>query len=494
MNPDEVEANAISLLVGNSRERPHEVLSDSVFKIISDETLCCDVSSATSIRSHFSPWWRVVGNVTDVALGICNLTLSHAIVGAIHTGFQNLNHAFMSLIERMGLDPQGKECASILGPFFLAYTSAVRAALESVHCISDPMLGCDLLVGLESVVPMDNKGISNVYKRCRQSSDDHVRGIIESTTTNEASQSFEEGNVVMEDPLKCFERYWTMMDVSRRCEPELLTETRSWGKFSQSATQTLNLICDQGDDSDAKSNLIKEPVEYECKSTSFGIQMSSASFRRRAVMNILFTCAYVSQNSTNALITAAAKTLYNTALKSMPTELQTALANVNRLDSHWTAWKSATGPFGKEVCAPFLKRSRIERNMEPIGEAVVDLRIVESKTNSIVSNILKDGPAVAAIGSERISEQLDTNQARPIRSETLKSQLGMHRQYVNDAILCDISDDTERDRLAGSDEGMEEAMRKNNDKVLLWQFRRMRFSTNLESFYAPESNQVTSED
>jgi hypothetical protein len=484
MNPVDVETNAIRLLVGEAKTKPHEVLSVTLFASICNETLSCDVSSVAAVRSHFSPWWRVSGNLIDVCLGICDIKLSHSILGAIHAGFQNINTAFAGLIDRMGLDRHGKECASLLAPFFLAYTSAVRAALESIHCIADPMLGCDILVGLESVVPMDNKGISNVYKRCRQVSDDHVRSIIDSVTPESPADSFEEGNVVMENPLKSFERFWTMMDVSRRCEPELLTETRSWGKFSQSATQTLNIISEQADDLDARSNLAKEPVEYECKSTSFGIQMSSASFRRRAVLNILFTCAYVSQNSSNALITAAAKTLYSTTLKSLPSELQTALTSINRFDSHWISWKSSTGPLGKEVCGPFLKRSRIERNMEPLGEKPVDLSSAVQTSESTVSKAHADSAAVKIVSSSHMEENMMDSHSGAVRSETLKSKIQLHRQYVNDAILCDISDDAERERLAASDEGMEEAMRNNNDRVLLWQFKRMRFATDLKSFYA----------
>jgi hypothetical protein len=72
-------------------------------------------------------------------------------------------------------------------------------------------------------------------------------------------------------------------------------------------------------------------------------------------------------------------------------------------------------------------------------------------------------------------------------AETLKRKISEYRQYVSDAILCDISDDAEREGLRATDEGMEEAMRNNNDRVLLWQFRRMRFSTDLKSFSRQKS-------
>jgi hypothetical protein len=291
-------------------------------------------------------------------------------------------------------------------------------------------------------------------------------------------ESFEEADVVLNDASSAFERFWTMMDVSRRSEPELLTETKSWGKFSQSATAALAVLLEQPDPLDSLSWITREPIEYECKASSFAIQLSSASFRRRAVLNILFTCLYVSQNSSNALISAAARTLYNTVLKSLPSEFQQAITMAAKFDSQWTAWKSLA-PVSKEVCGPFEKRSRIERGLEPYGEAVIDLSsIITPSTITHVSE--SHHPVVSMLEAESTSvDQCGTE----LRTETLGRKILEYRQYVSDAILCDISDDTERERLAASDEGMEEAMRNNNDRVLLWQFRRMRFATNLKSFY-----------
>jgi hypothetical protein len=65
---------------------------------------------------------------------------------------------------------------------------------------------------------------------------------------------------------------------------------------------------------------------------------------------------------------------------------------------------------------------------------------------------------------------------------TPDNHMTTYRQYVKDAILCDISDEQLVEKLSASDQGMEEAMKRNGDRVFLWQFKRMRFETNIASF------------
>ena len=477
MNADDYEAHIVHQLTSVETDGNRVRFIRDLFKRVEEETAVSDCSSGSAIRSHLAAWWRVVGTGVETALSLTHLRNASELFAAIREGFMLCNQALSACITRGGFDLLSKDAGIAFSGLYLAYTSATRAALESVHVIADPSLGCDILLGLEAIVPMDNKGISNVYKRSRQVSDDTVRGVIGSMKPENPPESFEEARVVMNDPSNAFERFWTMMDVSRRNEPELLTETKSWGKFSQSATAALAVLLEQPDALDALSWISREPIEYECKESSFAIQLSSASFRRRAVLNILFTCLYVSQNSSNALISAAARTLYNTVLKSLPSEFQQAVTMATKFDSQWTAWKSLA-PVSKEVCGPFEKRSRIERGLEPFGEAVIDLASVQPLTATHTTGAVH--PVVSMLDSE---STLVDQEGTELRSETLGRKILEYRQYVSDAILCDISDDAERERLAASDEGMEEAMRNNNDRVLLWQFRRMRFATDLKSFY-----------
>jgi hypothetical protein len=72
-------------------------------------------------------------------------------------------------------------------------------------------------------------------------------------------------------------------------------------------------------------------------------------------------------------------------------------------------------------------------------------------------------------------------------NERITELMTEYKQYVRDAILCDISDEQECERLSASDVGMEEAMARNGDRVFLWQFKRMRFKTNISSFAKIES-------
>ena len=477
MNPEGIETAVLRKLSDCSSVESSEVIESNIFSKLAAVIESCDTSSVANIRTTLSPCWRVTGNCLEVAIAVTDLSHAHALFRVIHAGFQSIGSQMQRLIFRGGFDPSSRDAAMILGPFYLAYTSAVRATVESVHCVADPMLGCDMLLGLETFVPMDNKGISNVYKRVRQVSE--TASV--STPTSSPMDTFEDGNVTMEDAARSFERYWTMMDVSRKLEPELLSDTKSWGKFSQSATATLNLISEQMDPMDAVSNISKEPVEYDCKDSSFAIQMSSASFRRRAVLNIINTCAYVCQNSPNALITAASKTVLSSALKSMPSELQSVMNVLIRFDNHWVSWKSSVQ--SKEVCAPFLKRSRAERGLDPLGEPLVNLTEIVGSTTAIP----EQQPIETVMRPEPVIPNIFQSRAGPMRRESLRTKIGEYRQYVNDAILCDISDNAEKERLSSSDQGMEEAMRNNNDRVLLWQFRRMRLSTDMHTFRSRSS-------
>lgn len=477
MNADDYEAQLCNQLTAKvDGEVRIQVIRD-LFKRVAGEIAVADCPSGTAIRSYLATWWRVIGTGIETALSLTLLNNASDMFMAIRDGFMSCHQALSACITRAGHDLMSKDAGIAFSGLYLAYTSATRAALESPYVIADPSLGCDILLGLEAIVPMDNKGTSNVYKRSRQVSDDSVRGVLSSMKPENPPETFEEAEVVLNDASSAFERFWTMMDISRRSEPELLTETKSWGKFSQSATAALAVLLEQPDSLDSLSWISREPIEYECKESSFAIQLSSASFRRRAVLNILFTCLYVSQNSSNALISAAARTLYNTVLKSLPSEFQQAITMAAKFDTQWTAWKSLA-PVSKEVCGPFEKRSRIERGLEVYGEAVIDLSSITPST--IMHATDSHHPVVDMLEAESTSvDQSGTE----LRTETLGRKILEYRQYVSDAILCDISDDTERERLAASDEGMEEAMRNNNDRVLLWQFRRMRFATDMKSFY-----------
>ena len=479
MNADEFELHAVGLLCGSSDASDGGVkFLKLVLKRVSDEVGSCDTTSASSMRSHLSPWWRVLGTAIETAVCVLQLSSSQSLFKHIHDGFQSLKSSLDSVISSAGLDPNARDTLSVYGGFNLAYTSAVRAALESVHVLMDPLLGCELLLGLEATLPMDNKGICNVYKRVRQMDDNFTREAIASLSADASMDTFPEGDVVLEDVSKSFEKFWTMMDVSRRCEPELLTETKSWGKFSQSATATLNLLMEQPEGLDAAGFCSKEPIEYEAKLTSFPIQLSSASFRRRALLNILFTCSYVAQNSPNALVTAGAKSLYSTVLKSAPTDLGVALSLLAKFENHWVAWKSTA--HSKEVCGPFERRSRIERGLTPFGEPILDLASISTPPAEPME--LGAHPAVTKIGAILTSDALLGSAPKMLHKAALEQKLAEYRKHVADAILCDISDEAELARLSANDQGMEEAMRINNDRVLLWQFKRMRFNTDLKSF------------
>ena len=484
MNADEFELHCIkSLTSGSPKSDPSSVFEELSRRIVAD-IKSSDTSSASEMRSQLSPWWKVVGTCVDAGLAVTHLTGSQAAIRTIISFFGVIKAALDDFVSSAGLDPSSRDTALMYGGFNLAYTSATRAALESIHCIADPSLACEILMGLESCIPIDSKGNANVYKRTRQVEDDSVRETLSQITPDTPNESFEEGNVVLGESSKAFERFWTMMDVSRRNEPDLLTETKAWGRFSQSATSTLNLLLDQPDSLDALSWVSREPVEYACNLHVFPIQMSSASFRRRAIFNMLFMCSYVAQSSSNALITAAAKTLHSNILKSLPNELQQTLQTVTKFDHHWVAWKSSA--HSKEVCGPFDKRSRVERNMEPFGEPLVDLSTVDLSQLNKPASVAVPNAAIGVIETGSMSGHVFESSNGELYADGIKRKISDYRQYVKDAILCDISDETELERLAASDEGMEEAMRNNNDRVLLWQFRRMRFASDIKSFAKPK--------
>lgn len=485
LNVDDFELQCVSALTSGTNAVSPQLVLEEVVKRILAEIRSCGCSVPSDLRSHLSAWWRVLGTCIDASLSVSQLTDSLVLFESIVGAFDRIKAALDAAASQSGLDPLAKDTVMIYSGFNLAYTSAVRSALESLHALADPLLGCEILLGLERCIPMDSKGNANVYKRVRQVEDDSVRETLSAISPEAANGSFEEGNVVLGDASKAFERFWTMMDVSRRNDPELLTETKSWGKFSQSATASLNLLLDQPDALDASSWVAREPVEYACRLSAFPIQMSSASFRRRAVFNMLFVCSYVAQSSSNALITAAAKAMHSNILNSLPKELQQALATVTRFDNHWVAWKSSA--HSKEVCGPFERRSRIERNMQPFGEPLVDLTAVNTDQPPASPPHLTENKAIQVMECQSSDGHIFEANQSELFAETLKRKISEYRQYVSDAILCDISDDAEREGLRATDEGMEEAMRNNNDRVLLWQFRRMRFSTDLKSFSRQKS-------
>ena len=483
LNPDEAELQFLQQLYQLKRGDSIPFIIDSVFKFIRVQISKCEISSTGAIRSHISPWWRVLGTVVEASLMSATLSDSRELFKSLTEGFHSLKGELDVLIERAGFGPLARDTLTIYSGFNIAYTGAVRAGLESLHAVADPLLACDLQLGLEACLPLDNKGNSNVFKRVRQVDEERLRETIPGILAENASsiQAFEEGDVVLEDPSKAFERFWTMMEVSRRNDPELLTETKSWGKFSQSATATLSVLLEQPEGLEAGSKIIFEPLEYSADPCGFPIQLSSASFRRRAVFNILLTCSYVSLNASNALVTAAAKSLLANVIKSLPSDLNAVVTLLMKMELFWVSWKSANN-FTKEVCGPFEYKSRLERNLEPYGENVLDLASIPGVQH--ISTQVNPHQVVSLIDSSYYQLEDQMKEATPTASyqEALVSKMTEYRQYVKDSILCDISDEAQVARLSASDEGMEEAMRSNNDRVLLWQFKRMRFATDLKSF------------
>ena len=472
---DEFELDCIEVLTqSTSSGTTLQVVKSTVERIVK-EISSADSSACSAFRTHLTPWWRVLGTSMETAISVVSFSESASLFEYVVMSFQTLKEAVDRAVGDAGFEKGTKECLSIYGGFNLACTSVARCALESVFAVMDPLLACQMLVGLESVIAMDNKGISNVYKRVRTvEDDDSLRGVILSETASGQGQSFPEADVLLEDVEKSFEKFWTMMDITRRLDPEILTETKSWGKFSQSASASMSILLEQsGDNLEACGFCEKEPIEYEPSLAALPIQLTSASFRRRAVLNILFAAAYVVQNGANALITAGAKNLFQTVLKSLPPDFAAALEIILKFENHWLAWKSTA--HSKEVAGPFETRSRIERGLAPFGDvwdpshAIAE---IPSPNHHIAIRTIAD----RHLTSPPIADASQT--------ELLQRKLQEYRQYVSDAILCDVSDEAELARLSASDQGLEEAMRTNNDRVLLWQFKRMRFTVDLTSFRA----------
>ena len=450
---DEFELYCLSRLTSPTAKASVLSQFEELVTRISLEISQADVSSCAAFRAHMTPWWRVIGTCAETALTVTTVGEASVFCAYITTCMAHLKVSIDGVVSNW--DSNHKETISVYTGFNLAYTSIVRCILESVFAFMDPLLACDALLGLESLVPMDNKGICNVYKKTRsvETEDVHIRDSM-------VDVSFPEASVFLEDG-KSFEKFWTVMNTSRRLHTELLCETKAWGKFSQSSSASLAILMEQsGEDLQTSGSCAKEPIQYECKLSSFPIQLTSSSFRRRAVFNILFTTAYVVQNATNALITAGAKTLFQSVLKSLPGELHAMTESLLKFENHWLAWKSSV--HSKEVCGPFEHKSRIERGLVPFGdEPAFPERVIATVTSD--DSLLTD-----LLGSADKSPQ-------PYYACDVTQRLEEYRQYVADAILCDVSDDTERERLGANDEGLEEAMRNNNDSVLLWQFKRMRF-------------------
>lgn len=485
VSPDEAELHFLNQLTKKNEGAKPSAVVDSAFDLIRNHLTKCDITSTAAVRSHISPWWRVVGTVLETALTVATLSESSELVASVTRGFHSIKSCLDELIEKAGFDALARDTLSIYSGFNISYTGAVRAGLESIHAASDPILACDLILGLEACLPLDNKGNSNIYKKVRQVDDnERLRHVLSSVIADPEIEGFEEGEVSLEDPAKAFDRFWTMMDVSRRNEPDLLTETKAWGRFSQSATATLSILLDQVDGLEGRSNISAEPIEYSAEPSSFPIQLSSASFRRRAVFNILLTCSYVFLNSSNALITAAAKGLFANVLKSLSIDSNGAISLLMKLEGHWVSWKTQNN-FTKEACGPFEPKSRLERGLEPFGETQLDLSAIAPLGPQSTEITVQPHPAVSIIENSDFTDyQMKENGEDKSSSyrEYLKAKIDQYRKYVADSILCDISDESLVARLSASDEGLEEAMRTNNDRVLLWQFKRMRFATDLKSF------------
>jgi hypothetical protein len=477
MNADDLELFAVDALTRSSKPMNSEEVLKAVSERIVNEFTSCDTSSPSSLRTHMGPWWRALGASSETAIALVSLKSAAEVFKSVHGNFHAVIYSLHDLISKLGWDRETKDVMSIYTGLFLAYISAVRSALESFASITDPLLATDLLLGLESMIPFDNKGITNVHKRVRQETESElISNRLENVPTE--IEGFEEADVVIEDASRGFERFWTLMDISRRYDPDLLTETKAWSRFSQSSNATLNILLDQPEGFDSCGSCLKEPIEYEPKAEAFPIQISSAAFRRRALFNILFTCSYVSQNSSNALISTGAKTLFSTALKSLSTELAGDLNTLFRFENHWVAWKSTS--HSKEVCGPIERRSRIERGMPPFGEDLIDLASIPSPFTVDAEEILNEAVITVQAGTDSV-KLLDSFHEAISHSELIENKKRDYRQYVADAILCDISDENKLARLSSSDAGFDEAMRDNNDHVLRWQFRRMRYSSDLRS-------------
>ena len=471
--PDDIEIKSIAFLVSQRSvdERLNTVrgLSDLLRSAIAS----ADPTSSSTVRGSLSGWWRAVGTIIETALQTLSATRTAELVALLPTLFADAKNTLDSFLVANNFDFSSKDTIMIYSGLYLAYTSVVRTCMDHVAVQADPLLASDLLIGIQAVLPLDNKGISNVYKRVRSVESDHeVFDDTEMQSAPDLNSSFE---LTVDDMGKSFEKFWTMMHASRRMDPEMLTDTKVWGRFSQAASATMNILVEQsGENLESTGSITAlDPSEYLEDFASFPIQLSSASFRRRAMLNILFTCSYVVNNSTNAIITAGARNLYGNILKSFPQKLHACIDTLMRFENHWIAWKSSA--HSKEVCGPFEPLSRVERGLQPF-DTPVTLPAEESSDQEEYQ-----APTPLIISPTARLQSFSSGSAQP-HTDHVKDLMAEYRQYVRDAILCDISDEQECERLSASDKGMEEAMARNGDRVFLWQFKRMRFMTNLSSF------------
>ena len=473
--PDQFEMQSISLLVSQATDDERFLLlrglSDNLLSAIST----ADSSSPVTIRGSLSGWWRAIGTIVETAIQCVSANRTSEIIGLLPSLFIDAKTALDSLLVSNNFDFSSKDTIMIYSALYLTYTSVVRSALDHIAVQSDPLLAAELLLGIQAVLPMDNKGISNVYKRVR-TVETEVSDDTDMQTSPDLIPSLE---LSLDDIGRSFERFWTMMHASRRMDPEMLTDTKVWGRFSQAASATMNILVEQsGENLESLRPLFnRDPTEYLKDPSSFPVQLSSSSFRRRAMLNILFTCSYVVNNSTNAIITAGARNLYGNILKSFPQKLHTSIDTLVRFENHWIAWKNSSS-VSKEVCGPFESFSRIERGMEPFD---IPVTFADRGEENAVDDFSVTTPLIVSPTARLDSFVSDSTQPH---KDHVRDLMAEYRQYVRDAILCDISDEQECERLSASDQGMEEAMARNGDRVFLWQFKRMRFLTNLESFHS----------
>ncbi len=476
---DELEITSLKALASKSSKDSIPVVVGNVVARVISEIKGCDHSSPATLRSNLSTCWRVLGTVVECGLAISSPPQSADVFANVSEWMRSIRTALDEVVAECGFDSSKKDTLLVYSGFYLCYTSIVRTGLESLPALVDPVLACDLLLGLEAILPMDNKGICNVYKASRTEGNScRVNDV--SMDDQPSEVSFPEGEAEVEDITKSFEKYWAMIDLVSKKDPELLSETKWWGKFSQSATATFQTFS-EGLDLTEPGLGRAEPLEYERKLTSFAVQLTSASFRRKALMNIVFMCGYLAQNSANALITAGAKNLLSTVLKSLPeTVFSNFIETVLRFETHWVNWKSSA--CSKEICGPFEASTRIERGLVPFQ----DPELPELTAMSEVTTPGLPNPAITVIESFN-ADSLNV----PVHTENdIQSKMEEFRNYVRNAILCDVSDEAEAARLGASDAGIEEALQRNNDSVMLWQFKRMRFNADVFSCSAKPPQQV----
>ena len=479
MRADEFESNSVSTLLSDCSVADKLDILRLATESICSAISAADASSSSTVRSSLSGWWRAIGTILETAGQSIPATHTSEIIARLPFVFGEAKNSLDTLLVSNNFDFSSKDTVMVYSGLYLAYTSVVRCFMDHIALQADHALACELMLGIESVLPMDNKGISNVYKRLRSVEQDKI--IADDTDMQPSFVDFNSSlEITVDDMTKSYEKFWKMMHESRCMDADILTDTKAWGRFSQAASATMNILVEQSGEnleSLGPSNLL-DPTEYLQDPSSFGVQLSSSSFRRRAMLNMLFTCAYVVNNSTNVLITAGARNLYGNLLKSMPQKLHTTIDTLMRFENHWVAWKSSV--HSKEVCGPFEPLSRIERGLRPFDQPV-DISGESDEEEVVAPTPVLMTPAASITNLASYTGDSKSHNERIIELMT------EYRQYVRDAILCDISDEHECERLSASDVGMEEAMARNGDRVFLWQFKRMRFKTNISSFAKIES-------